>query len=157
MWGDRSRIGQASVLGVLTIILISVGIGAIVLLWGMSAVGRAQLGFSAPLTSDVQKASEDLIIENVVFTQGNVTVFVRNIGSVELTVDHAYVNHEFRPLIDNSYTEPEDNYALTLEPREAGAISISYEWEAEETYHLTLATRRGNTFETYVRAPSTST
>jgi archaellum component FlaG (FlaF/FlaG flagellin family) len=147
---------QASILGVLIIILITVGIGTVVLFWGVSTIGRAQLSFSAPLTANLQQVSEDLIIETVIFTQGNITVFVKNTGSVNLVIDHAYINYELKPLIDNSYTEPEDNYALKLKPREIGAISISYNWESGKTYHLMLATRRGNTFETYVRAPSTS-
>ena len=141
---DRNllRQGQVSVVGVMVILMVTVILATTVYYWGISMVTGSQTGMEAPIDVNIQRLSEDLTIEAVEFTSESVKIHIANVGVVDLTVNAVYINNE--------------RYSLTqaIKPGEKETITVSIAWDPEETYHIVLATLLGNTYETYVRAPS---
>ena len=137
--------GQASIISLMIILLVTVGLAATVLVWGASLVSGGQKGFQFALTVSSQRVSEELTIEGVKFLPETVIVYVKNTGSAEATLSTLYLNGETFTLTPQ-----------TLSPGETATLTLDYSWSAGETYHLTLTTTRGKTFEVYVEAPKVS-
>ncbi|MEM2393747.1 MAG: hypothetical protein QXW82_02315 [Candidatus Bathyarchaeia archaeon] len=85
---------------------------------------------------------ERLIIEDVWFTPGKISVYIRNIGKVNVYISTAYVNNTRQP-----------SSALKLEVGEHGWLNIYYEWASGRPYHIKIVTSRGNSVGGYYKAP----
>jgi hypothetical protein len=86
---------------------------------------------------------ERLIVEDVWFTDGQISLYIRNVGKVEITVDAVYVNR-----ISQTVTP------LTLEQGKHGLVNISYMWSADSAYEIKVTTRRGTDAVDYYMSPS---
>ncbi len=127
------------------ILLVTVALATTVYYWGSSIVTGSQTGMETSIDVNVQRLSEEITIEGVEFSVGGVTIHVTNVGAIKTTLGMVYINNERHQIT-----------LQTLEPGEKAAITISLSWNVGKTYHVVVATTRGSTCETYVRAPLTA-
>lgn len=86
---------------------------------------------------------ERLIVEDVWFTTGQVSLYLRNVGKVSINVAAVYVNRT-----DQSFT------SLELEQDKHGWLNVTYSWNADSTYEIKVVTRRGTKVVDYYMSPS---
>ena len=85
---------------------------------------------------------ERLIVEDVWFMSGQVSLYVRNVGRVSINVAAVYVNR-----ISQSYT------TLELEPGKHGWLNVTYSWNTDFAYEINVVTRRGTKVVDYYMSP----
>ena len=87
---------------------------------------------------------ERLIIEDLWFKpSGEISVYLRNTGKVDLEISAVYVNHTLA-----SFTE------LELPIGKGGWLNITYSWTVNAWYHIDIVSRRGTHVGGYYKAPS---
>ncbi len=86
---------------------------------------------------------ERLIVEDVWFTEDQVSLYLRNVGKVSINVAAVYVNR-----IDQSFT------SLELEQDKHGWLNVTYGWSADSAYEIKVVTRRGTNVVDYYMSPS---
>ncbi|RJS68965.1 hypothetical protein CW693_03495 [Candidatus Bathyarchaeota archaeon] len=87
---------------------------------------------------------ERVIIEDVWFNpEGYISVYIRNIGKVNIHVSAVYVNHT-----RYSFTSP-----FNLEINEHGWLNISLSWDSTSLYYIDIVTSRGTHVGGYYKAP----
>lgn len=89
-----------------------------------------------------QIMGERVIAEDVWFTSEGISVYLRNVGKVEVAVSSVYVN-----FTSQSYTP------LNLGVEEHGWVNVTYGWTADELHHIKVVTSRGTKIVDYYRAP----
>ncbi|MCS7114036.1 MAG: hypothetical protein RMJ15_00120 [Nitrososphaerota archaeon] len=86
---------------------------------------------------------ERLIIEDVWFRNPNqISVYVRNIGKVEMQISAVYINNTRQP-----------SSTLRLDVGEHGWLHIPYNWVSGRPYHIKIVTSRGTQVGGYYKAP----
>ncbi|MEM2954091.1 MAG: hypothetical protein QXU21_07475 [Candidatus Bathyarchaeia archaeon] len=89
---------------------------------------------------------ERLIIEDVWFNNvtgtNQISVYLRNVGKVNVRVSDVYINHRRQPLP-----------TLNLEIGEHGWLNLTYNWKEGGLYHLEIVTTRGTHVGDYYKAP----
>lgn len=118
------------------------------LLLTVVAVAAMALATSATyvITSNMREnMSERMIIEDVWFdsVNGNIKIYLYNIGKVAVHVSGVYVNRTSR-----SFTRPYD-----LEVKQHGWLNISQNWVSGSIYYLDVVTTRGTHVGDYYEAP----
>ncbi len=78
---------------------------------------------------------EDIWFRNSSGTRTLVTIFIRNIGDVELNITRCRID-------DISYTNTPGG--LELSPDIAGNMNVTFSWSPETTYKIEFKTDRGN-------------
>ena len=87
---------------------------------------------------------ERVIIEDVWFNpNGCISVYIRNIGKVNIHVSAVYVNHT-----RYSFTSP-----FNLEINEHDWLNISLSWDSKSLYYIDIVTSRGTHVGGYYKAP----
>jgi hypothetical protein len=129
---SRNRKGITPVLSSLLMTVIAVA--------GMSIAITATYVITDGLHDNM---GERLIVEDVWFTSGQISLYVRNVGKVSITVAAVYVNRT-----DQSFT------SLELEQNEHGWLTVNYGWSADSVYEIKVVTRRGNIVVDYYVSPS---
>jgi len=87
---------------------------------------------------------ERVIIEDVWFNpEGYISVYIRNIGKVNIHVSAVYVNHT-----RYSFTSP-----FNLEINEHGWLNVSLSWDSTSLYYIDIVTSRGTHVGGYYKAP----
>jgi len=86
---------------------------------------------------------ERFIVEDVWFTTGTISIYLRNTGKTAMHIAGVYVNYTAE-----SFTQ------LSLEPLEHGWSNVTYSWTANTVYHIKIATSRGTQVADYYRSPS---
>lgn len=87
---------------------------------------------------------ERVIIEDVWFNpNGYISVYIRNIGKVNIHVSAVYVNHT-----RYSFTSP-----FNLEINEHSWLNISLSWDSTSLYYIDIVTSRGTHVGGYYKAP----
>ncbi|RLI11435.1 hypothetical protein DRO25_01985 [Candidatus Bathyarchaeota archaeon] len=87
---------------------------------------------------------ERVIIEDVWFNpEGYISVYIRNIGKVNIHVSAVYVNHT-----RYSFTSP-----FNLEINEHSWLNISLSWDSTSLYYIDIVTSRGTHVGGYYKAP----
>ena len=85
---------------------------------------------------------ERLIVEDVWFTSDQISVYLRNVGKVAITVDAVYVNQ-----IGQSFIP------LELEQNNHGWLHVSYSWSSDSAYEIKVVTKRGTNVVDYYVSP----
>ena len=85
---------------------------------------------------------ERLIVEDVWFTEDQVSLYLRNVGKISINVAAVYVNR-----IDQSFT------SLELEQDKHGWLNVTYGWSADSAYEIKVVTRRGTNVVDYYMSP----
>ena len=86
---------------------------------------------------------ERLIVEDVWFTSGQVSLYLRNVGKVSIKVAAVYINR-----ISQSFTP------LELEQGKHGWLNVIYSWSADSAYEIKVVTGRGTNVVDYYVSPS---
>jgi hypothetical protein len=86
---------------------------------------------------------ERLIVEDVWFASGEVSLYLRNVGKVSVNVDAVYVNR-----VGQSFD------ALELEQGEHGWLNATCSWSANSAYEIKVVTGRGTIVVDYYMSPS---
>ena len=85
---------------------------------------------------------ERLIVEDVWFTEDQVSLYLRNVGKISINVAAVYVNHT-----DQSFT------SLELEQSKHGWLNVTYGWSADSAYEIKVVTRRGTKVVDHYMSP----
>ena len=128
----RNRRGITPVLSSLLLTVIAVA--------GMSIAITATYVITDGLHDNM---GERLIVEDVWFTTGQISLYLRNVGKVSVKVAAVYVNRT-----DQSFT------SLELEQNEHGWLTVNYGWSADSAYEIKVVTRRGTNVVDYYVSPS---
>jgi flagellin-like protein len=128
---SRNRRGITPVLSSLLLTAIAVA--------GMSIAVTATYVITDGLHNNM---GERFIVEDVWFTPGQVSLYIRNVGKVAIKVDAVYVNS-----VNQSFTP------LELEVNQHGWLNISYSWSADSAYEIKVVTRRGTQVADYYMSP----
>jgi len=86
---------------------------------------------------------ERFIVEDVWFTTGKISMYLRNVGKVTIKIAAVYVNHT-----SQSFTP------LELEEDEHGWLNVTYSWSSNSVYHINIVTTRGTKVVDYYESPS---
>lgn len=91
-----------------------------------------------------ENMSERLIIEDIWFNNatGDINVYLRNIGKVDVHVSAVYVNHT-----SQVFTSP-----FNLELGRHRWLNITQSWIADSLYHVDIVTSRGTHVGGYYKA-----
>lgn len=86
---------------------------------------------------------ERFIVEDVWFTTGEISIYLRNVGKVSIKIAAVYVNHT-----SQSFTP------LELERDEHGWLNVTYSWSSSSVYYINIVTIRGTKVVDYYTSPS---
>ena len=128
----RSRRGVTPVLSSLLLTVIAVA--------GMSIAVTATYVITDGLHDNM---GERVIVEDVWFTSGQVSLYIRNIGRVSLEVDAVYVNRT-----SQTFTP------LELEQGKHGWVNVTYSWNTDSAYEIKIVTKRGTQVVDNYMSPS---
>ena len=129
---SRNRRGITPVLSSLLMTVIAVA--------GMSIA----IGATYVITDGLHdNMGERLIVEDVWFTSGEVSLYLRNVGRVSVKVDAVYVNR-----VSQSFE------VLELEENEHGWLNVTYSWSPNSEYEIKVVTVRGTNVADYYTSPS---
>jgi len=129
---SRNRRGITPVLSSLLMTVIAVA--------GMSIAITATYVITDELHDNM---GERLIVEDVWFTTGQISLYLRNVGKVSIEVAAVYVNRT-----DQAFTP------LELEQDKHGWLTVTYSWSADSAYEIKVVTRRGTNVVDYYMSPS---
>jgi len=86
---------------------------------------------------------ERFIVEDVWFTTGQISIYLRNVGKVSIKIVAVYVNRT-----SQSFT------SLELEEGKHGWLNVTYSWSSNSVYHINVVTSRGTKVVDYYESPS---
>jgi len=86
---------------------------------------------------------ERLIVEDVWFTTGQISIYLRNVGKVSIRIAAVYVNHTSQSFM-----------SLELEEDKHDWLNVTYSWSSSSVYHINIVTIRGTKVVDYYTSPS---
>ena len=86
---------------------------------------------------------ERFIVENVWFTSGKISIYLRNVGKVSIKIAAVYVNRA-----SQSFT------SLELEEDKHNWLNITYSWNSDSVLHINIVSSRGTKVVDYYTSPS---
>ena len=86
---------------------------------------------------------ERIIVEDVWFTAGKISIYLRNVGKVSIKIAAVYVDHT-----------PQSFTPLELEEKNHGWLNVTYGWSSHSAYHLNIVTNRGTKVVDYYESTS---
>jgi len=89
-----------------------------------------------------QSMGERFIVEDVWFRSGGISIYLRNIGEVDVSLSSVYVN------FTNQLIAP-----LTLQMGKQTWLNITYPWISGSLYYVNIVTTRGTKVADYYVAP----
>lgn len=159
---SNKRRGLSQIIGSLLLLAIVVPLGTVLLINGTSEITAFNNEMSTSLVSNNQGIREDIVFEHVRFepSNGEVTITLRNTGSVETIIDRITLvnmsNQEILYKIDDmtGFIPPKiftkDSYDITFDANPEGGS-----WDAaaiiDKEYKISIITARGNFFDTVAR------
>jgi hypothetical protein len=85
---------------------------------------------------------ERFIVEDVWFSSGQVSLYLRNVGKIGIKIDAIYINN-----LKQSFTP------IELEMDKHGWLNVTYNWNPETPYEISLVTKRGTKLVEYYFSP----
>lgn len=135
---NRKRAISTIIATILTINM-AIVMGGILLAWGMGLLGAYTGGTGVQYMLLEERKQEALVIENVWFESGKITVFVKNIGSRDARIEVIYIQGTLFKAYNTSLSLPK-----TINVSERLAFTISTSWISGVSYRIVVATARGN-------------
>jgi len=86
---------------------------------------------------------ERFIVEDVWFSAGRISIYLRNTGKVAIRFGSVFVNYTAQ-----TFTP------LELDVADHGWLNVTYAWSANSVYYINIVTSRGTQVANYYRAPS---
>jgi len=106
---------------------------------GMSIVMTA----TYVITSNLREImGERFIVEDVWFKDGEVDLYLRNVGRVPIKIGHVYVNYTAKSSVP-----------LELDTGNHGWLNITCSWNSNSVYHINIVTERGTQVADYYESP----
>jgi len=126
------RTGVSPVIATLLLIVIAVAAAVLAYIW--------IIGYQGTLTQQASTAQlqERIKIEAVQFSNGTLTVYVRNIGDVNVTINALYVIDKTGTIIGSN-----TSVSLTLGPGQVKTDTVSATLTSGETYTVKAVTQKG--------------
>ena len=114
------------------------------LLTVIAVAGMSLAATAAYIISDNlhQTMGERLIVEDVWFRTGGISIYLRDVGKTDVSVSNVYVNFTSQSI------QP-----LTLQMGKTGWLNFTYSWASGQVYHINIATTRGTKVADYYVAP----
>lgn len=139
----RSRRAISTIMANLTMLIIVVSLSSLLFVWATSSFGAYSGGAGYWFSSRSIANQERLSIETAFFTgasHNQVTVYVRNVGTIPITVSSLYVN---------STVYQFNSQVLVGQPTTLGPITlVGQTWAKGDVQTITLATSRGTIMTT---------
>ncbi len=86
---------------------------------------------------------ERLVAEDVWFTTGKISIYLRNVGKISIKIAAVYVDRT-----------PQSFMPLKLEENKHGWLNVTYSWSSNSVYHINVVTVRGTKVVDYYTSPS---
>ena len=136
----RSRRAISTIMANLTMLIIVVSLSSLLFVWATSSFGAYSGGAGYWFSSRSIANQERVSIESAFFTgssHNQVTIYVRNVGTIPITVSSIYVNST----VYQFSTQVLVGQASTLGP----ITLVGQTWAKGDVQSITLATLRGTT------------
>jgi flagellin-like protein len=125
-----ARKGVSPVIATIILVLIAVVAGVLLWLWVS--------GYTSTMPTQ-QSLYERIKIDAVKIQDGSITVYVRNVGNVAVTITHAYISTPNGvTLVANELQQP-----VTIQPGAVQTVSISYTGTSGYAYVVKVVTANG--------------
>jgi flagellin-like protein len=89
-----------------------------------------------------QIMGERLIVEDVWFRTGGISIYLRNVGKVDVSASSVYVNFTLQ-----------STSLFTLQVGKYGWLNVTYTWASGKVYNINIVTTRGTKVVDYYVAP----
>ena len=125
--------------------VVTVSLSSVVLFWALRTVDESQTGFTLDVQARMDRSRERMLVENVKFVNStHITVYVRNVGTVQFIVDQVYIDN-VAGTIEAAGGVPISRLGLSIQ--RAGNVTLASPFTLVEgtTYTISVATTRGNT------------
>jgi flagellin-like protein len=134
---SKSRRGISPILATLLLIVIAVAAIVVTYAWIMIYMGSAGRQAGVILKKDA----------DCLWKQGNITIYVRNVGTSDAEIDKVYINNE-----PQMFTCKPSNIVA----KDGGSISIivDYQWSPNTTYHFRISPKVGEALTFDEKSPS---
>jgi len=154
---SRSKKAVSPVIANVLMVMAVFALGTILFAWATSSFGAYQGGAGVWFVNRGEALKERFIVEYVSFgksgppwfNQDNITILIRNVGSIDITVKAVYVNstaYNLQPDVRVAVDEVKP-ISVTLSP------SAGY-WDYGCVTRIAVASERGNVIEGYWKAQS---
>jgi len=92
--GGVRRRGVSYIISVVVMALVITSLAGAVMYWGLGVITSSQGEYQAAISADLDRVRERFVVEHAVFkpAESKVTVYVRNVGMVPVTIDAVYFN-----------------------------------------------------------------
>ena len=162
----RKRRGLSQVIGSLLLLAIVVPLGTVLLVNGTTEINAFNNQMTTSLVFDNQGVREELVFEHIRFDPptGDVTISLRNTGSVETIIDRVTLVN----MTDQSILYKIDGMSsfvpMTVSIKDSADITIDANpeggsWNSatiiDKEYKISIITARGNFFDTVARPYNT--
>ncbi|MCW4032441.1 MAG: hypothetical protein NWF08_03505 [Candidatus Bathyarchaeota archaeon] len=141
-----------------TLLMVSIvfGMFAIIYPWAFSSLTLSQSHADLWYSDQEAAAKERIVVEMVVFREKNpphrnVTIYVRNVGEIDVVIEEIYVNG-IPETTDPAL--PKDLYVKEGTENCIDFLLDDYYWNEDEVYSIKVVTSRGGDTIFEARAPS---
>jgi len=149
---SRSKKAVSPVIANVLMVMAVFALGTILFAWATSSFGAYQGGAGLWFVNRGEALKERFVVEYVSFSgtvippaRNNITVLIRNVGSIDITVKAVYIN-------STAY-----NFNVKVLVNQVKAISVTLTagyWDYGGVTRIAVASERGNVIEGYWKAPS---
>ncbi|MEM3565554.1 MAG: archaellin/type IV pilin N-terminal domain-containing protein [Candidatus Bathyarchaeia archaeon] len=133
----KSRRGISPILATLLLIVIAVAAIVVTYAWIMTYTSSAGRQAGVILRKEA----------DCLWKTGNITIYVKNIGTSDAEIDKVFIN-----------SEPQDFTCIPSKTvaRDGGSVSIvvNYQWVPDTNYHFEISPKVGETLSFYEKSPS---
>jgi len=148
----RSKKAVSPVIANVLMVMAVFALGTILFAWATSSFGAYQGGAGIWFVNRGEALKERFVVEYVTFSEGvqsgerdNITVFIRNVGSIDVTVKAVYIEtraYSFSERVGVGQVKP-----LSI------ILSYPYYWDYGQVYRIVAVSERGTVIEGYWKAP----
>jgi len=86
---------------------------------------------------------ERFIVEDVWFTAGEISLYLRNVGKVPIKIGTVYINYTVESFVP-----------LELDVSDQGWLNVTFSWNSNSLYHINIVTERGTQVADYYESPA---
>ncbi len=135
----RARSGISTIVATILTINMAIVMGAVLWAWATGLLGTYTSGTGVQYMLLEERKEEAIVVENVWFESGKITVFVKNIGTRDANITTVYIQGTPFTAYNTSLSLPKQIYV-----DQRLAFIISKTWTSGVSYRIVVATARGN-------------
>jgi len=153
---SRSKKAVSPVIANVLMVMAVFALGTILFAWATSSFGAYQGGAGVWFVNRGEALKERFVVEYVSFSksgppwfdQNNITILIRNVGSIDITVRTVYIN-------STAYNFNEKIGVDQVQALKVIILNPDDYWDYGCVTRIAVASERGNVIEGYWKAPST--